>query len=199
MRPPLDPLDAGADPTTDATADSPYVRSLDGRWDFQLHANPAAAAAGGETAAWGRIDVPGSWVLPSTANRGTPIYTNVIMPFVAEPPAVPDDNPTGVYRRRFRVPRAWRQRRVLLEIGSADSTVEDIERAYIEGWRLGLKALAIYRDGSKSSQPPGLRKSGASLVSRPTMLSPNAPPSKARRGSKRAISSGMVSTLADEI
>ena len=25
--------------------------------------------------------------------------------------------------------------------------------AYIEGWRLGLKALAIYRDGSKESQP----------------------------------------------
>ena len=34
-----------------------------------------------------------------------------------------------------------------------DSTVEDIEEAYIEGWKLGLKALAIYRDGSKSSQP----------------------------------------------
>ena len=34
-----------------------------------------------------------------------------------------------------------------------DSTVEDIEKAYVEGWRLGLKALAIYRDGSKSSQP----------------------------------------------
>jgi ribonucleoside-diphosphate reductase alpha chain len=35
----------------------------------------------------------------------------------------------------------------------SDSTVEDIEKAYIEGWRLGLKALAIYRDGSKQSQP----------------------------------------------
>jgi ribonucleoside-diphosphate reductase alpha chain len=34
-----------------------------------------------------------------------------------------------------------------------DSTVEDIENAYVEGWKLGLKALAIYRDGSKSSQP----------------------------------------------
>ena len=34
-----------------------------------------------------------------------------------------------------------------------DSTVEDIEDAYVEGWKLGLKALAIYRDGSKSSQP----------------------------------------------
>ncbi|MDX1967753.1 MAG: vitamin B12-dependent ribonucleotide reductase, partial [Planctomycetaceae bacterium] len=35
----------------------------------------------------------------------------------------------------------------------ADSTVEDVEKAYIEGWKLGLKALAIYRDGSKQSQP----------------------------------------------
>jgi ribonucleoside-diphosphate reductase alpha chain len=32
-------------------------------------------------------------------------------------------------------------------------TVEEIEQAYIEGWKLGLKALAIYRDGSKRSQP----------------------------------------------
>jgi ribonucleoside-diphosphate reductase alpha chain len=34
-----------------------------------------------------------------------------------------------------------------------ESTPEDIARAYAEGWRLGLKALAIYRDGSKESQP----------------------------------------------
>ena len=34
-----------------------------------------------------------------------------------------------------------------------ESTVEEIESAYLEGWRLGLKALAIYRDGSKKSQP----------------------------------------------
>ncbi|HET6324898.1 MAG TPA: vitamin B12-dependent ribonucleotide reductase [Planctomycetaceae bacterium] len=34
-----------------------------------------------------------------------------------------------------------------------ESTVEEIENAYLEGWRLGLKALAIYRDGSKKSQP----------------------------------------------
>ena len=34
-----------------------------------------------------------------------------------------------------------------------DSTPEDIAKAYLEGWRLGLKALAVYRDGSKESQP----------------------------------------------
>jgi len=32
-------------------------------------------------------------------------------------------------------------------------TVEEIEKAYIEGWKLGLKAVAIYRDGSKRTQP----------------------------------------------
>ncbi|MHA6626096.1 vitamin B12-dependent ribonucleotide reductase [Pseudonocardia sichuanensis] len=33
------------------------------------------------------------------------------------------------------------------------ATVEDVERIYLEGWRLGLKALAIYRDNCKVGQP----------------------------------------------
>ena len=41
-----------------------------------------------------------------------------------------------------------------------DSTVEDIQEAYMEGWRQGLKALAIYRDGSKQSQPLATSKEG---------------------------------------
>ncbi|WP_263367560.1 vitamin B12-dependent ribonucleotide reductase [Edaphobacter bradus] len=34
-----------------------------------------------------------------------------------------------------------------------DATVDDIAEAYLESWRQGLKAVAIYRDGSKGSQP----------------------------------------------
>ncbi len=34
----------------------------------------------------------------------------------------------------------------------ASSTVEEIEGAYIDAWRLGIKSLAIYRDGSKTAQ-----------------------------------------------
>jgi len=41
-----------------------------------------------------------------------------------------------------------------------DSSIEDISEAYIEGWKQGLKALAIYRDGSKQSQPLATSKEG---------------------------------------
>lgn len=39
-----------------------------------------------------------------------------------------------------------------------DATVEDIEDVFFQGWRLGLKALAVYRDGSKSIQPLNTKK-----------------------------------------
>jgi ribonucleoside-diphosphate reductase alpha chain len=41
-----------------------------------------------------------------------------------------------------------------------DTGVEEIEEAYIEGWRHGLKSLAIYRDGSKRAQVLSTRKEG---------------------------------------
>jgi len=34
-----------------------------------------------------------------------------------------------------------------------DCTVEDIQQAYVDAWRLGAKAVSIYRDGSKRTQP----------------------------------------------
>jgi ribonucleoside-diphosphate reductase alpha chain len=35
----------------------------------------------------------------------------------------------------------------------ADAAVENVMEAYTQGWKLGLKALAVYRDGSKRTQP----------------------------------------------
>jgi ribonucleoside-diphosphate reductase alpha chain len=35
----------------------------------------------------------------------------------------------------------------------SNATAEDIETAYVEAWKLGLKAIAVYRDGCKRSQP----------------------------------------------
>jgi ribonucleoside-diphosphate reductase alpha chain len=52
-----------------------------------------------------------------------------------------------------------------------DATVEDVQDAYMESWKQGLKAVAIYRDGCKRTQPlstsktdPGLAKAGAGAV-----------------------------------
>jgi ribonucleoside-diphosphate reductase alpha chain len=39
-----------------------------------------------------------------------------------------------------------------------ECTVEDIRDAYVQAWRMGLKCVAIYRDGSKRSQPLNTRK-----------------------------------------
>ncbi|MGH2748957.1 MAG: vitamin B12-dependent ribonucleotide reductase [Actinomycetota bacterium] len=43
-------------------------------------------------------------------------------------------------------------------------TVEDIEHAYVEGWRLGLKCLAIYRDNCKVGQPLSISKKSDKAV-----------------------------------
>jgi ribonucleoside-diphosphate reductase alpha chain len=41
-----------------------------------------------------------------------------------------------------------------------EATVEEVEKAYIESWRLGAKAISIYRDGSKRTQPLNTSKAG---------------------------------------
>jgi len=43
------------------------------------------------------------------------------------------------------------------------ATVEDIQNAYIEAWKMGIKAVAIYRDGSKRMQPLTTSKSQRKL------------------------------------
>ena len=67
-----------------------------------------------------------------------------------------------------------------------ESTVEDIMQAYIESWKLGVKAVAIYRDNSKGSQPlsaagdkkePRSRRSRCSRARRSRRASPASPSS----------------------
>jgi ribonucleoside-diphosphate reductase alpha chain len=44
------------------------------------------------------------------------------------------------------------------------ATAEEIEQVYLEGWKLGLKAIAVYRDNSKRSQPLSTSKTNGDIV-----------------------------------
>ncbi|GAA4703244.1 vitamin B12-dependent ribonucleotide reductase [Phytohabitans rumicis] len=50
------------------------------------------------------------------------------------------------------------------------ATVEDVEKIYYEGWKLGLKALAIYRDNCKVGQPLSVAKPASASV--PAVVTP---------------------------
>src|SRR5450432_637515 len=76
-----------------------------------------------------------------------------------------------------------------------EATVEDVQDAYMEAWKDGLKAIAIYRDGCKRTQPlstsksdPGMAKhggaSGAGISAGPgltALADPKGPPAAVRR------------------
>ena len=49
-----------------------------------------------------------------------------------------------------------------------EATAEDITGVYVEGWKLGLKAIAIYRDGSKRTQPLNTKKADAPAAEKDT-------------------------------
>jgi len=57
-----------------------------------------------------------------------------------------------------------------------ESTIEDVMDAYIESWKLGLKAVAVYRDGSKRVQPlssgtgKGEKKSASAIAALPQTI-----------------------------
>ena len=62
------------------------------------------------------------------------------------------------------------------------ATVEDIEKIYVEGWKLGLKALAIYRDNCKVGQPlsDARKKPAEATAVQAAPVAPAAPPEQHR-------------------
>lgn len=112
--------------------------TLNGDWHFLRVAHPDAAPEGwvtGESGSdkWQRITVPGLWTRAADT-PDKPIYTNVLMPFKAEPPQVPDDNPTGLYWRTVDIPAGWLGERVVIHIGG----VENCYYLYCNGTEVGF-------------------------------------------------------------
>ncbi len=113
----------GIDDVNDDRDRSPWRRDLSGTWSFRLFDNPdavtTAAVAEKSPSGWGDVHVPGNWTLQDVGDL--PHYTNVKMPWPLRPPATPEHNPTGVYRRTVSIPRAWKGRRTILHVGGAES------------------------------------------------------------------------------
>ncbi len=109
-------------------AASPFVRSLDGDWQFHVAMHPDQRPADFfkpefDASGWASIHVPGCW---QTQGFDTPLYTNIRYPHAVDPPRVmtappaeftsyTNRNPVGSYRRAFTVPPEWKDRRVYLQ------------------------------------------------------------------------------------
>jgi len=52
------------------------------------------------------------------------------------------------------------------------ATVAEVEQVYFDGWKLGLKALAIYRDNCKVGQPLSVAKSGSAVAAAKATAAP---------------------------
>ncbi|MFE1191509.1 glycoside hydrolase family 2 TIM barrel-domain containing protein [Streptomyces olivaceoviridis] len=113
-------------------------QSLNGPWRFRL--SPTAseaedfAAEGFDDRGWDSIPVPSHWVLQGDGAYGRPLYTNIRYPFPLDPPHVPDENPTGDYRRHFDLPADWSDaERVVLRFDG----VESLFRVWVNGVEIG--------------------------------------------------------------
>lgn len=103
---------------------------LDGDWRFQLLPAPDAPVGG----AWSSSYVPGVWTMQSAGADDLPQYTNVRMPYTEFPPQSPAANPTGVYEREMDVPDDWAGRRIVLQVGAAESVL----LVHVDGRPVGI-------------------------------------------------------------
>jgi beta-galactosidase len=168
----FEPGDGRLAPRAVAASDA-RVLDLDGSWSFRLASGirdvtPGLADPSLDDGDWDRIPVPGCWqmqglrdgdgrLLPrGQARYGMPAYTNVIYPFPIDPPFVPDDNPTGEYRRWFDVD----------ELGGSSWTlrfegVDSHATVWLNGVRLGWSTGS--RLATEFDATPALRQ-GANLL-----------------------------------
>ena len=98
---------------------APWTGTGGSSWSTAPNRPPKAGAGPLRRPAWRTVAVPGCWTRQDVGDP--PAYTNVQMPFPGEAPEVPVDNPTGLYRTEFAVPADWRGRRIVLQLGGAES------------------------------------------------------------------------------
>ncbi|MGM9804490.1 MAG: glycoside hydrolase family 2 TIM barrel-domain containing protein [Muribaculaceae bacterium] len=122
-------------------ADSEYYQLLNGVWKFyyvgyEKDLPKGITNAGVDTSEWHDINVPGNWELQGF---GDAIYTNHKFDFATvnpQPPAMPEENPVGVYRRVVNIPQEWLSRDIYLHLAGAKSGVY----VYLNGKQVGYSS-----------------------------------------------------------
>ncbi len=130
-------------PRASARSDARRV-DLNGQWRFRLAAR-ADAVFEADDSAWPTIEVPGHWQLQG---HGQPAYTNVRYPFPVDPPNVPDENPTGEYRRTFDLPVGWVAQHAVLRFLGVDSAFTVWLNGTELGWSTGSRLTTEFEVGA---------------------------------------------------
>lgn len=117
-------------------------KNLNGNWKFLFLDAPEYSPENFFTedfdaSSWDEIVVPGNWQLQG---YGKMHYSDLWYNFPINPPYVPTENPTGIYKRDFIVDESWFSERIILKFNGVDSAynvwINGKEVGYSKGARI---------------------------------------------------------------
>lgn len=92
-------------------AASKYYRLLNGRWNFAYFKRDIDVGDISTVKFVDTVNVPSCW---QTLEYEKPGYTNINYPYPIDVPYVPDDNPCGIYFRKFNIDDCWKTRKTYI-------------------------------------------------------------------------------------
>ena len=112
---------------------------LNGKWKFKYVEAPELSPEGFEQpevcGEWDTIDVPSVWQLRGYDKMH---YTDVLYPFPVNPPYVPDENPTGIYKKTVVLEEQWLQKDTILKFHGVDSAFD----VWVNGTHVGFSKVS---------------------------------------------------------
>lgn len=100
-----------------------FYKNLNGSWKFLFLKAPEYSPENFhcedfDTSTWDNIVVPGNWQLQG---YGKMHYSDLWYSFPVNPPFVPTENPTGIYKRKFEVNESFKDKRIIIKFNGVDS------------------------------------------------------------------------------
>ena len=117
-------------------------KNLNGKWRFLFLEAPEYSPQNFykedfNVEQWDYITVPGNWQLQG---YGKMHYSDLWYNFPINPPYVPTENPTGIYKRKFTIDDSWNGKRIILKFNGVDSAytlwINGEEVGYSKGARI---------------------------------------------------------------